>query len=272
MEALVDGTAAARRTVWHQTGDGRQQGGQAEGDPGGAEDGGPGLAGHRLRPGGTADRPGDPGALPLPGRGDAGAVHGAGPGDHPHGVPARPAQRRARPALRGGGGAPAGRPDLQPVADPDGDGDAGPGRRGRDRHRPGQDPDPGDRVPARDRDPRLRAGRVSRGGGHGACRGRGVPDAARAEGPHSSNAQAAQTVLDAARDFEGPLGVRVEDKRQRPPRLHDLPSLQKLCSTRFGWPATKTLDVAQELYDGDGQEDSDLPARRGALSARERHR
>ena len=29
---------------------------------------------------------------PLPGRGDAGAVHGAGPGDHPHGVPARPAQ------------------------------------------------------------------------------------------------------------------------------------------------------------------------------------
>ena len=182
MEALVDGTAAARRTVRHQTGDGRQQGGQADGDPGGAEDGGPGLARHRLRPRGTADRPGDPGALPLPGRGDAGAVHGPGPGDHPHGVPARPAQRRARPALRGGGGAPAGRPDLQPVADPDGDGDAGPGRGGRDRHRPGQDADPGDRVPARDRDPRLRAGRVFRGGGDGACRGRGVRDAARAEG------------------------------------------------------------------------------------------
>ena len=51
----------------------------------------------------------------------------------------------------------------------------------------------------------------------------------------------------------GPLAVRVEDRRQRPPRLHDLPSLQKLCSTRFGWPATKTLDVAQELYDGDGK-------------------
>ena len=53
--------------------------------------------------------------------------------------------------------------------------------------------------------------------------------------------------------LEGPLAVRVEDRRQRPPRLHDLPSLQKLCSTRFGWPATKTLDVAQELYDGDGK-------------------
>ena len=63
----------------------------------------------------------------------------------------------------------------------------------------------------------------------------------------------ARAVLDAARDFEGPLGVRVEDRRQRPPRLHDLPSLQKLCSTRFGWPATKTLDVAQELYDGAGK-------------------
>ena len=38
--------------------------------------------------------------------------HGPGPGDHPHGVPARPAERRAHPALRGGGGAPAGRPGL----------------------------------------------------------------------------------------------------------------------------------------------------------------
>ena len=60
----------------------------------------------------------------------------------------------------------------------------------------------------------------------------------------------AQAVLAAAREFEGPLGVRVEDRRQRPPRLHDLPSLQKLCSARFGWSASKTLEVAQELYDG----------------------
>ena len=63
----------------------------------------------------------------------------------------------------------------------------------------------------------------------------------------------AQAVLAAARDFEGPLGVRVEDRRQRPPRLHDLPSLQKLCSARFGWSASKTLEVAQELYDGTGK-------------------
>ena len=63
----------------------------------------------------------------------------------------------------------------------------------------------------------------------------------------------AQAVLEAARDFEGPLRVRVEDRRQRPPRLHDLPSLQKLASSRFGWSASKTLDVAQALYDGEGK-------------------
>ena len=63
----------------------------------------------------------------------------------------------------------------------------------------------------------------------------------------------AEAVVKAARDFAGPLGVRVEDKRQRPPRLHDLPSLQNLCSARFGWSASRTLEVAQELYDGAGK-------------------
>ena len=47
--------------------------------------------------------------------------------------------------------------------------------------------------------------------------------------------------------------MRVEDKRQGPPKLHDLPSLQKLCGSRFGWSASKTLEVAQELYDGQGK-------------------
>src|SRR3984957_8183260 len=65
--------------------------------------------------------------------------------------------------------------------------------------------------------------------------------------------EVAQAVVEAARDFEGALGVRVEDKRQGPPKLHDLPSLQKLRSSRFGWPAGKTLEVAQELYDGQGK-------------------
>ena len=63
----------------------------------------------------------------------------------------------------------------------------------------------------------------------------------------------AESVVNAALGFEGALGVRVETKRQRPPKLHDLPSLQKLCSSRFSWPATKTLEVAQELYAGQGK-------------------
>jgi DNA topoisomerase-3 len=63
----------------------------------------------------------------------------------------------------------------------------------------------------------------------------------------------AETIAAAADGFTGPLDVRVEDKRQGPPRLHDLPSLQKLCATRFGWSAARTLEIAQELYDGQGK-------------------
>jgi DNA topoisomerase-3 len=63
----------------------------------------------------------------------------------------------------------------------------------------------------------------------------------------------AEAVANAARDFEGALAVLVEDKRQGPPKLHDLPTLQKLCGSRFSWPASKTLEVAQQLYDGQGK-------------------
>ena len=63
----------------------------------------------------------------------------------------------------------------------------------------------------------------------------------------------AERVLAAASGFEGPLTVQVEDKRQSPPRLHDLPSLQKYCAGRFGWGAARTLEVAQALYDGAGK-------------------
>ena len=63
----------------------------------------------------------------------------------------------------------------------------------------------------------------------------------------------AEAVAALAQGFEGPLRVEVEDKRQAPPRLHDLPSLQKLCGARFGWSAARTLELAQELYDGSGK-------------------
>lgn len=65
--------------------------------------------------------------------------------------------------------------------------------------------------------------------------------------------EVAEAVVSAAHDFEGPLGVRVEERRQQPPKPHDLPSLQKLCASRFGWAAAKTLEIAQELYDGQGK-------------------
>ena len=67
------------------------------------------------------------------------------------------------------------------------------------------------------------------------------------------NRDDAAAIAAAAEGFVGPLAVRVEDKRQGPPRLHDLPSLQKLCGSRFGWSAARTLEVAQELYDGQGK-------------------
>jgi DNA topoisomerase-3 len=63
----------------------------------------------------------------------------------------------------------------------------------------------------------------------------------------------AEAITAAAEGFAGPLAVRIENKRQGPPRLHDLPSLQKLCGSRFGWSAARTLEVAQELYDGQGK-------------------
>jgi DNA topoisomerase-3 len=63
----------------------------------------------------------------------------------------------------------------------------------------------------------------------------------------------ADVIAKAASGHQGPLGVSVEDKHQAPPRLFDLPSLQKICSQRWGWTADKTLSVAQELYDGDGK-------------------
>ena len=63
----------------------------------------------------------------------------------------------------------------------------------------------------------------------------------------------AEAIASAAADYQGPLTVKVEHRRQAPPRLFDLPALQKTCSQRWGWNADKTLAVAQELYDGDGK-------------------
>jgi DNA topoisomerase-3 len=63
----------------------------------------------------------------------------------------------------------------------------------------------------------------------------------------------AEAIASAAAGHTGPLSVSVEHRRQAPPRLFDLPSLQKTCGQRWGWSAEKTLSIAQELYDGDGK-------------------
>ena len=63
----------------------------------------------------------------------------------------------------------------------------------------------------------------------------------------------AEFIARAAAKHTGPLAVSVEHRRQAPPRLFDLPSLQKVCGQRWGWTADKTLSVAQELYDGEGK-------------------
>ncbi|HVI37357.1 MAG TPA: DNA topoisomerase, partial [Gaiellales bacterium] len=63
----------------------------------------------------------------------------------------------------------------------------------------------------------------------------------------------AEAIAAAAEGFRGPLSVKVEARRQAPPRLFDLPALQKTCGQRWGWTAEKTLAIAQELYDGEGK-------------------
>ena len=63
----------------------------------------------------------------------------------------------------------------------------------------------------------------------------------------------AEAIAKAAARHTGPLAVSVEHRRQAPPRLFDLPSLQKTCGQRWGWTADKTLSIAQELYDGEGK-------------------
>ena len=68
-----------------------------------------------------------------------------------------------------------------------------------------------------------------------------------------SDRAVADVIVKAATKFRGALGVTVDDRKQAPPRLFDLPSLQKACGQKWGWNADKTLAIAQSLYDGEGK-------------------
>ncbi len=59
---------------------------------------------------------------------------------------------------------------------------------------------------------------------------------------------AAERIAAAAEGFSGPLAVERHQRRRRPPRLLDLPALQKRCGS-WGWSADKTLTEAQALYE-----------------------
>ena len=147
-------------------------------------------------------------------RGDAGAVHRAGPADHPRCLRPGKAERRICPPLRRRGRAPAGRPDLQSVADPHRDRHAGSRRAPSDRRRPGQDADLGHRLQARTGNPRLRARwPISRWSPPRKSRAASSRCAMRRRSG-LSGASRPQDVVDAAEGFAGPLAVRVEDKRQ----------------------------------------------------------
>jgi len=45
------------------------------------------------------------------------------------------------------------------------------------------------------------------------------------------------------------LSVENEEKRIPPPLLYDLTELQRECNRKFGYPASKTLSIAQDLYE-----------------------
>lgn len=60
---------------------------------------------------------------------------------------------------------------------------------------------------------------------------------------------AAERIAELAREHSGPVAVSSEQKSKSPPRLLGLPQIQALCGSRHGWPADKTLSVAQSLYE-----------------------
>ena len=66
--------------------------------------------------------------------------------------------------------------------------------------------------------------------------------------PRLTDRAPAEAVARAAEGFVGPLAVKTEEKRRGPPRLMDLPALQKKGGS-WGWTAEKTLQVAQALYE-----------------------
>lgn len=58
----------------------------------------------------------------------------------------------------------------------------------------------------------------------------------------------AKGLADNARSFEGPISVVKEAKKQAPPRLFSMSTLQVMASKRWKWGAKKTSETLQNLY------------------------
>ena len=60
----------------------------------------------------------------------------------------------------------------------------------------------------------------------------------------------AEAIVNKVRHQQGKVeSVNTEEKRQQPPQLFDLTELQRECNRKLGFPAQKTLTIAQALYE-----------------------
>jgi DNA topoisomerase-3 len=68
--------------------------------------------------------------------------------------------------------------------------------------------------------------------------------------PRLPTADAAKLVVDASRDVQGTITkLEKTERKERPPLLYDLTSLQRDANSRFGFSARRTLAAAQRLYE-----------------------
>src|SRR5436305_3484857 len=68
--------------------------------------------------------------------------------------------------------------------------------------------------------------------------------------PRLSSAEAAAKIVEAVRGRDGEITkLETTRRKERPPLLYDLTSLQRDANTRFGFPARRTLAAAQRLYE-----------------------
>ena len=75
----------------------------------------------------------------------------------------------------------------------------------------------------------------------------------------------ADAIVEAARKFTGALRVETKSGKVMPPKLYDLPHLQSAAARRWGWSPTKTLDVAQSLYEPGGPQLLTYPRGEGSF-------